>query len=302
VRIRFIDRTNTDIDKLAQISWEARASHSGEYFQIPPRTEAELTELINDEEDREVEAAVDEVEDNLPNRETPRIDLSKFSGSQPFEAREAPNKPIVSRLIVAVDSGVVDLGEFVGGGIAFAIRGAAVCLIEDEVTVLTYGTGPILIDEENQVPVFSYVGERLGKEDLYITRTEDGQLVPRPSAFDTGNQVRDRCRNFVERMIHEEALGLMVGNQRGLLLVDGALPAGTYDTPQSYLEDMLYSAANNKIDIAAVSKKSRIAVQGKPVSAMFDDQPAFVGYARLMEALTRERERYVEQGIAREAS
>lgn len=215
---------------------------------------------------------------------------------------ETIDGPTIKGLLIAVDSGVVDLGEFIGGAIAFAVRGAAVCLVEDSITVLKYNTGPILIDRENQVPVFEYIGRRLGKEDLYLAKTEDGELIPRPSAFDTGNQLRDRCRNFVERMIHEEALSVMVSNGGGLLLLDGALPAGTFDTPQSYLEGLLRTAARNGIDVCAVSKKSSVAVGGTPVSALFDDRPTFVGFVELKEALTRERDRYIEQGVVREAS
>jgi len=268
LQIRFVDRTNEDIDKLVQICWQEQGLHQGEYFQIPDRTEMGPNELINDEREDEVEAA-----EERPQNGAHSIDLSALSADRSQEDNIQSDNTDVKRLLIAVDSGVVDLGEFVGGAIAFAVRGAAVCLMDEGITVLRYSTGPILIDEHNQVPVFRYMGERLGKEDLYLARTTHGSLMPRPSAFDTGNQLRDRCRNFVERMVQEEALSVLASNGGGLLLLDGALPAGTFDTPQEYLRSMLRAAARSKVDIAAVSKKSRVAVGGRPVSALFDDLP-----------------------------
>ena len=298
--IRFVDHTNAHIDRLVEIAWGSQASHKGEYIRIPERRETEITQLINDEVASAPEEEVSPI-DEL-NREKPLVDLSKFSRPRSLDEGKVPAKPTPKRLLIAVDTGVVNLGEFIGGGIAFAVRGTAVCLMEDQIIVLKYNTGALLIDGQNKIPVFRYMGHRLGNEELYLTRNEDGNLVPRPSAFETGNQIRDRCRNFVERMIQEEALGVLSANQKGLLLIDGALPAGTFDTPVSYIRDMLESAANNKIDIAAVSKKSSIIVIEKPINAFFDDQPTFIGYAPLKEVLTEERKQYAEQGIIREAT
>jgi hypothetical protein len=300
MRLRFVDRTNAYIDRLVRIAWETRASHEGEYIRVPRRDEAEIDQLINDE--IEIESEGEALDGETPRGSKLIVDLSKFSTARSFGEDKSLRRPPIQRLLIAVDTGVVNLGEFVGGGLAFALRGAAICLIDDQVTVLQYNTGPLLIDGNNQVPVFRYVGKRLGNEELYLARDDSGDYVPRPSAFETGNQTRDRCRNFVERMIQEEALSILSANKRGILLVDGALPAGTFDTPTSYLQDMLNRAVNDRIDIAAVSKKSRITIGGRPISALFDDQPNFVGYAPLKEIMAEERSKYVEQGIVREAS
>lgn len=290
MKITFADRTNTHIDRLVQVSWEARGSHEGEYLLLPERDEEEVSHLISDEQ-----------ESQPPGEDVPYIDLSKFGATNPFEA-ETTNVEPVRRLVIAVDCGIVHLGEFVGGGIAFAIRGSAVCLMPDEVVVLRYNTGPLLVDSRNCVPIFRYIGHRLGDETLYLVRLDNGELVPDPGVLGNINQIQDRCRNFVERMIQEEALGILVSNGRGLLLLDGALPAGTYDTPAAYLKQMLDTAATNKVDVIAVSKKSNISVAGKPITALFDDQPTFVGYIPLQEALEREREKYVKEGRARTVS
>jgi hypothetical protein len=81
------------------------------------------------------------------------------------------------------------------------------------------------------------------------------------------------------------------------LLIDGALPAGTFDTPVAYLEAMLETTVKNRINVAAISKKTRIAVAGKPLPSLFDDQPTFVGYMPLKDILRDERDALMEQGV-----
>lgn len=88
-----------------------------------------------------------------------------------------------------------------------------------------------------------------------------------------------------------------MANGSGLLLIDGALPAGTFDTPVSYVEKMLETTTRNRINVAAISKKTRIAVAGKPIPSLFDDRPAFVGYMPLKEIIKSEREELVNQGL-----
>jgi hypothetical protein len=127
----------------------------------------------------------------------------------------------------------------------------------------------------------------------------DGSFTQKEQILSNANQIEDRYRNFVERMIQEEAIGIMIANKRGLLLIDGALPAGTYDTPVAYLQKMLEVTVENRIDVAAISKKTRITVSGKPLGSLFDEKPAFVGYMPLTEVMTAERSQLAEKGLAR---
>ena len=77
MQLRFIDRTNTNIDRLVQIAWRSGGSHEGEYLRIPSREDKEIYQLINDEEESEPEGEVVGSEP-LGTRPSP-IDLSKFS-------------------------------------------------------------------------------------------------------------------------------------------------------------------------------------------------------------------------------
>lgn len=206
-----------------------------------------------------------------------------------------PPERIIKKLMIAVDSGVVSLGHIAGGGVAFAIRGAAVCFADRNLLILRYKTGPLLITQSNILQVFRYIGTRLGNPDLYV-KEENGQLIPQASVIDSTNQITDRCRNFVERMIQEEALGILAGNGGGTLLIDGAL-AVSYDTPQGYLEEMLHTARRYSIGVCAISKQSRISIGGVPVDALFDAYPTFVGYAPLLQAINTERQSYNYQSL-----
>ena len=207
-----------------------------------------------------------------------------------------PPKRIIKNLVVSVDSGVVPLGLLTGGGLAFALRGSAIIYGGDSgqdkgiLMALLYNSGPLIINMQNKGLVFRYIGKRLGQPDLYVKEI-DGKLIPNPSAIDTSNQIRDRCRSFIERMIQEEAIGVLSANGGGILLFDGALTY-SFDTPRTYLDKMLKACRDNKIDVCAISKKSRISIGGIPIDSLFDENPAFVGYAPLLKAFEKEREEF----------
>ena len=129
------------------------------------------------------------------------IDFSKTGKAETFAGfAPQPFPPAV----IAVDSGVIDLGELASGGTVFAIRGAAICYPpkNEQPFVCLYNTGALLIDHQNKFPIFHYIGTRLGKEDLFVKLSDlPPYYRPKQAMGDTPNQIQDRCRNFVERMI-----------------------------------------------------------------------------------------------------
>jgi hypothetical protein len=282
----FHDRTNSHIDKLVEISWRESNSHANDVFLTRVTDESNIMEVINDK--------IDVSETNADNS---MLNLRHEGKTQAFDESQVVRG---SRAIIAVDTGLVHLGDFVGGGIAFAIRGAAICRIgNQQETILRYNTGPILADQQNLVPALRFIGKRLGNEELYLDKLADGRFIPREHILGDANQVEDRYRNFVERMIQEEAIGIMIANKQGLLLIDGALPAGTYDTPIAYLQRMLDVTVDNLIDVVGISKKTRITIAGKPLSSLFDEKPALVGYMPLTAVMTAERSELIASGLAR---
>jgi hypothetical protein len=112
---RFIDHTNRYIDKLVEISWRESGSHVNEVVFTRTSEEDDATKVINDKLD-----SSEKYESNTT------LNLSQEGRTQPFEEGQAVHG---NKIVIAVDTGLVHLGEFIGGGIAFAIRGAAVCLI-----------------------------------------------------------------------------------------------------------------------------------------------------------------------------
>src|SRR5919108_5154011 len=136
---KFHDRTNSYIDKLVEISWRESNSHTNDVF---------LTRAIDENDTREV--INDKIDAPETNADGATLNLSYEGKTQVFDENQVVRG---NRIIIAVDTGLVHLGDFIGGGIAFAIRGAAVCLIgEQEETILRYNPGPILGDERSGVP------------------------------------------------------------------------------------------------------------------------------------------------------
>lgn len=276
--IHFADSSNSAIDHLVSLCTQtATASRSGILLTRP------LDEFDRPTDITENDAP--EAPDEAP-AITSRIQAYPFTASQRY----------IQDLTIAVDSGVITLGQVAGGGIAFAVRGAAVCMAQKELLILRYNTGALLLTPTNMLPVFRYIGERLGTPDLYV-KEEKGRFLPQASAIDTVNQATDRCRNFVERMIQEEAIGILSANHGGLLLIDGALTV-SFDTPKLYLSEMLRYAQLHGVDICAISKRSNITIGTVPVSAIFDQFPTFVGYAPLLQVIEQERGAYM-QGTVR---
>ena len=282
MKVRFQDRNNKDIAELVEIAWANAESHENEIFRLTERDEDAVLNFINDSPDDEGAQ-----ENNSQNLE----EMSLSENTDEFTEFRTPNT-VRKYPVISVDTGIVNLGDFVGGGVAFAIRGTAVLTCEDETVFFKYSTGAILVDRSNQLELFRYIGKRLGREDIYLKKKTSGEYVIDENVLGNPNQIQDRFRNFVERMIQEEAIGILHKNGGGMLLIDGALPAGTFDTPVKYVDDMLRFTASNSIDIVALSKKTRIVVNGKPLSAFFDNNPTFLGYASLKEIIREEREAF----------
>ena len=271
--IIFQDKSNNDIDALVSLCNESKGDLNSCVLTTTPFDDIKDENIFDDDK------FIEEVEDG-PFNTPPDILAYPFTIPQ----------TIIKDLIISIDSGIVHLGKLYGGGIAFAIRGASVCNSNGEMLVLRYHTGPLLITSQNKGKVFRFIGSRLGNPDLYV-KNINGQLIPNPGVLDTVNEMQDRCRSYIERVIQEEALAVLSANHGGILLLDGALTI-SFDTPGNYLKALLQTASNNNVDVCAVSKRSRITIGGTPIDSLFDQYPKFVGYAKLLDALKKERAAY----------
>lgn len=284
--MKFIDRENQSIKRLVQISWEALEDHHNEVLLLPER-DFEITRLINESDKLAEESSPDREKQNI-------LNISHLDTAKPMRRRKRLHPPP----IIAVDAGVVNLGSLAKGGTVFAIRGAA-CYYKSsgELLVLRYNTGAIAIDNTNKLKVLHHIGKRLGDSQFFVKEIEEEPYLLEKGGTSTTNQIQDRCRNFVERIIQAEAVGILKECGGGILLIDGALPATTFDTPKNYIlnesksQGMLFEASRNLIDVVAISKKTTITVDGIPIQNLLNEKYGadFIGYVPIKKIVIKQR-------------
>jgi len=284
--MKFIDRENQSIKQLVQVAWTNLADHQGEVLLIPER-DIEPNQLIN-ESDKLADAY-------RPDEEARVIKITQLGDVTPMKRPRRRHPPP----IIAVDAGVVNLGSLARGGVVFAVRGAACCYTsEGNVIVLRYNTGAIAIDNSNKLKVLYEIGKRLGAPEFFVKKIDQEPFfVEKSGVASSPDQLQDRFRNFVERIIQEEAIGILKKYGGGIILIDGALPDRSYDTPKDYIlnqtrkKGMLYECSQNLIDVVAISKKTRITVEGIPIQNFLDEKYGvdFVGYVPIKDRVQQER-------------
>lgn len=291
--MKFIDRENQSINQLVETVWNNLADHQGDILLIQQR-DAEPQELLN-ESDKLANKC-------RPDEELPTITLAELGDVSRMKRPKRLHPPP----IVAVDAGVVNLGNLAKGGTVFAVRGAACLYTSDgNIIILRYNTGAIAIDNTNKLKVLYSMGMRLGDPEFFVKKIqEEPYLIDKAGMSATPNQLQDRFRNFVERMIQEEAVGILKKYGGGIILIDGALPFRTFDTPQDYIlnqsrqKGMLYECSINNIDVVAISKKTRITVDGIPIQNLLTEKYGadFIGYIPIKKALEQKRKEAKRSG------
>jgi hypothetical protein len=258
MQIAFANRSNLDIDHIVAIASEHMISHTN-------RRTLYVTAFGPEDEDEEVR-----------HEDEQSLDL-ELESVPPTPFKPLPRaKPLP---LIAVDSGVQELGTLAGGGLAIAVRAGALLECGDgRPLVLRYNTGGLVIDEGNRLPFFHAIGKRLGQPNLWVHVASDGTLHLADKTPLQPNEVKSAVRSFVERMVTEEAISVLASLGGGTLFIDGALPPSSYDLPNKYVVEMLSACAFAGVDVVALSKKTRYTVRGRPIGALFDDHPTFVGY------------------------
>jgi hypothetical protein len=280
MQITFASLSNSDIDRIVAIADENMISHKiGRTLYVTAFRPEDEDEEVSYEEEQSLDLEVESVP-ATPFRPLPRA------------------KPLP---LIAVDSGVQELGTLAGGGLAIAVRGGALLdRGEDRPLVLRYNTGGLVIDEGNRLPFFHAIGARLGQPNLWVHVAEDGTLHLADKTPLQPNEVKAAVRSFVERMVTEEAIGVLASLGGGTLFIDGALPPSSYDLPNKYVVEMLSGCAFAGVDVVALSKKTRYTVRGRPIGALFDDNPTFVGYTPIRKLV--DSTRALQGGVYRDVS
>lgn len=174
--------------------------------------------------------------------------------------------------VVAIDSGIIRLGE-TPDGLIIALRGCAVTLDKQgQLSLYLFKSGPLYLRNRDKLKMLHLMGRHLGKEDFFVTLDESTNLpeeVKRGVAEDY-HQYGDRFRNWFERLI-QWAAASSVSN--GIVLLDGALTLRTRDTPKLFLERLAKRANAHNNAIVAISKQSKLEVEGTPLPFLLEDHP-----------------------------
>lgn len=280
MQVAFADPTNRDIDAIVAIAKEHMVSHM--------RGRTLYVTAFEEEDDEEVDELEAQSWDELELDSVPPTPFDSLPRATPLP-------------LVAVDSGIQELGTIAGGGLAVAVRATAFLDRGDGRPIaLRYNTGGLVIDEGNRLHVFHAIGARLGQPGLLVDIGEDGSFGLADKTPMRSNEIKNALRSFVERMVIEEGAGLLAGLGGGTLFIDGALPPSSYDLPNKYVVGMLTSCAQARIDVVALSKKTRYTVRGRPIEYLFDDDSNFVGYAPIRKFVDSRRAQ--KGGIYRDIS
>lgn len=181
----------------------------------------------------------------------------------------------------AVDVGATKIGETSDGAVV-AYRGCIVYNHGSEKKNFLFRTGPILLRNTltYKNDILFKIGKFLGDPGRFVKLDETNQPIkPKPGAADTQNQYSDRLRNAIERYLQVKAVSMI---QNGIILIDGALTMNTRDTPAEFVKtNIIDSAFANDNRVIAISKKSSLLVDNRPIRFSLDEYPNRICYRNI---------------------
>lgn len=151
-------------------------------------------------------------------------------------------------IIAAVDTSTVKIGE-TSTGIIIAIRGATTWRQNHSYNYTRLGPFIFHITEENKNQVFNTL------EKAYFSTTSPSSHQAAPNLM----QMPTRLASLLERLL-QTMLAKTVAN--GILLFDGSLTSGTFDTPAQRIRDILSNARRNHTTVLAFSKATTLRANG----------------------------------------
>jgi len=164
-----------------------------------------------------------------------------------------PLQPIPSsRLVVAVDTSTIRLGEYVNGSLC-ALRGAVVLLERNRYRYVRYG--PLIfslgINSFSALQDLAIPGWRAFSSEPNI----DGLLK--------------RVRNALERWLQ---FNVSTSLSHGIILIDGSLTAGTPDNPSKEVERILEEARRSGSMVIAISKKTKLRINNQSITDLLENK------------------------------
>jgi hypothetical protein len=160
-----------------------------------------------------------------------------------------PLKPDYQETVIAaVDTSTIKIGE-TSTGIIIAIRGATVWKQNRNYHYTRLGPFIFHITEENKKEVYNTL------ETAYFNTYYSSNHQAAPNLI----QMPTRLASLLERWL--QAMLAKTVNQ-GLILFDGSLTSGTFDTPVQRMREILSTARRNKNIVLAFSKMTSLRVNG----------------------------------------
>jgi hypothetical protein len=160
--------------------------------------------------------------------------------------------------IAAIDTSTIKIGE-TSKGIIIAIRGATVWKQNRNYHYTRLGPFIFHITEENKKDVYSTL------EAAYFHTRYEGNHHAAPHLM----QMPSRLASLLERWL-QTMLAKTVTN--GLVLFDGSLTSGTFDTPVQRMREILSIARRNKNIVLAFSKMTSLRVNGYLITDLLPEQ------------------------------
>jgi hypothetical protein len=151
-------------------------------------------------------------------------------------------------IIAAVDTSTIKIGE-TSTGIIIAVRGATTWKQNRNYRYTRLGPFIFHITEENKNEVYNTL------EKSYFTTLYSSNRHATPHLM----QMPTRLASLLERWL-QTMLAKTVTN--GLILFDGSLTSGTFDTPVQRMKEILSLARRNQSTVLAFSKMTSLRVNG----------------------------------------
>lgn len=203
-----------------------------------------------------------------------------ISGQTDADVRDF--RPALGETIAAVDANMTRLGVS-AEGLVVALRAA--CTVDTPAggsAADLVRTGPLHLRMKDRGHLLHRMGIDQSAPDFFVTMTGDPERpvpVAKPGAANHAAILADRVRNHIERIMQVHTLGLLPPS--ALLLLDSSLTQRTRDTTPEWWEAFTRAAAEGGVSLVAVSKRSALTVQDRPVAFWLDDHPARACYRRL---------------------
>jgi hypothetical protein len=175
--------------------------------------------------------------------------LEQYPSNLQLNRTPIPLKPNYHETtIAAVDTSTIKIGE-TSQGIIIAIRGATTWKQNRNYHYTRLGPFIFHITEDNKKDVYNTL------EAAYFHTNYANNHQATPNLM----QMPTRLASLLERWL-QAMLAKTVTN--GLILFDGSLTSGTFDTPVQRMQEILSSARKNSSVVLAFSKMTRLRVNG----------------------------------------